>query len=53
MWDFLCFLCEFSELFLPVFEDLECAIVRDLRELRDPRPAKDSGPFGHFRRTFF
>jgi len=48
MWDFL----EFLEFFLEVFVELGRGAVRDLLELRDGRPAKYSGPFGHFGRPF-
>ncbi len=48
MWDFL----EFLEFFLEVFVELGRGAVRELLESRDERPAKLSGPFGHFGRPF-
>jgi hypothetical protein len=57
MEDFLYFLVELlgeslGELLLAVFEALGSHAIRVLCELRDPRPAKYPGPFGHFGRPF-
>ena len=55
MCDFLGFLCDSVELFVPIFVDLWRDIVREFREFRDFRPAgptKQLGPFGHLGRPF-